>query len=633
MRRSLCAAALLVPVLAGCTSARPPAHPSPAAPDPTVQAAPYRLASFDSCAPLLRSLKDAAKASVGPYGLPSGHGSRVLVPAAATPGARGPAESDAPGAAGSPEHSGTNVQEAGVEEPDLVKTDGRRIVLVSGNMLRVVDAATRRQTGSLALPDVGYGGQLLLSGDRALVIGGMGMGYTGSPIGPRHPTPYLPQGVTGLSLVDLSGAAPRLLGTLSFNSIEVDARQVGSTARIVLSSIPDLTFPYLPGARTDALRIAANRKVIERAGIDAWLPKWTLTAAGRTESGRVDCGAVSVPAKFSGGDLLSVLTLDLSADLGNGDPVTLATDGDLVYATATNLYVANDRRWEFFGDAARAARASTEIYQLDISGTARPRLLASGLVPGSLLNSYAMSEYQGRLRVASTVGLAPKQSSSVTVLARDGSRLRVTGSVGGLGKGEQIYAVRYAGPVAYVVTFRQTDPLYTVDLRDPDHPAVAGELQLTGFSSYLHPQGADRLIGVGQEATTAGRTTGMQVSVFDVTDPARPARTARLVLSGMYPTLAQEPHAFLYWAPTGTVVVPVASDGAAGRPRGGALVLHVGDGSITQVGSVRGAGEEAWSSSLRSLVVGGTLWTLTYDHLLANDLGTLAPLASLAITG
>ena len=97
------------------------------------------------------------------------------------------------------------------------------------------------------------------------------------------------------------------------------------------------------------------------------------------------------------------------------------------------------------------------------------------------------------------------------------------GRVGGLGRGERVYAVRFVDDVGYVVTFRQVDPLYTLDLSNAERPRVLGELKIAGYSSYLHPIGDDLLLGIGQDATEQGRTLGTQLSLFDVSDLRRPA--------------------------------------------------------------------------------------------------------------
>src|SRR5207248_11531101 len=139
-----------------------------------------------------------------------------------------------------------------------VKTDGRRIVTVTGGVLRVVDAATRRITGALRLgPDGGYYGEdsLLVAGDRALVLRAGYGAYDGGVVADRAPGPAEPPGGPQVVLVDLAAASPRLLGTLSLDGRYLDARMVGSTARVVLSSTPRIDLGYDPRAATDAQRL------------------------------------------------------------------------------------------------------------------------------------------------------------------------------------------------------------------------------------------------------------------------------------------------------------------------------------------------------------------------------------------
>ena len=143
-----------------------------------------------------------------------------------------------------------------------------------------------------------------------------------------------------------------------------------------------------------------------------------------------------------------------------------------------------------------------------ISGSDRTQYRASGEVTGWLLNQFSMDEHKGNLRVASTDSPPfwdlGSSESLVTVLAERNGRLEEVGRVGGLGKGEQIQAVRFLGDLGYVVTFRQVDPLYVVDLSDQAKPRVAGELKILGYSAYLHPLGENLLLGVGQDATKQG---------------------------------------------------------------------------------------------------------------------------------
>jgi hypothetical protein len=642
-------------LLAGCT-AESQATPPPVGP----AGGRFQLVAFDSCADALAGLRAAAKAYVGPWGFGGD-------PRRAQSALGGPAPVGAPEAAGAvgdrsadqaaPSYSGTNTHEAGVDEPDLVKTDGRRIVTVSRGKLRVVDPATRRLTGTLDLTPGAdrYGwaeANLLLHGDRALLLvpAGGSPAY-GLPEAAPGAAPA-PADIVGprLIMVDLSGA-PKIVGEYRIDGDLIDARQTGATARVVVRSAPRLVFPPRERA-SDAQRLAANREIIERAPEDAWLPRYEVRTGGGTNTGRVGCDRVSRPPTYSGTAMVTVLSFDLGgATLGDGDPVTVVADGNTVYSNGANLYLANDQRWRVMPallrqDAVPDPRDEvTEIYQFDTAKPGRPRYVAAGSVPGWLINQYAMSEWQGHLRVATTSGRTwgsnPKSSSTVYVLRVDGKALTETGRVGGLGKGERIYGVRFVGGAGYVVTFRQTDPLYTVDLRNPAAPTVTGELKITGYSAYLHPVGDGRLLGVGQEATSQGQRQGVQVSLFDVSDPARPTRLAQHHVRQSSTEAEFDPHAFLYWPDTKLVVLPVTTYGGAApggkplRPTAGAVALRLTDGGFTEVGPVDHAESRdpgAAGMIRRSLVVDGVLWTVSDAGLKASSLSTMDTLGWLPMT-
>ena len=601
-------------VLSGCTG------PEPGRPPETTLGA-LRLVAFDSCGEALRGLMSAADPYVGPYGLldPAYRGGDIAAPQADSAGAPGPTV-PSPVA---PQHSTTNVHEAGVDEPDLVKTDGRRLVSLVGGRLRVLDLASRRVTVVSGIP-AGEPTQLLLHGDRALVVVPFGAGGWPRP-------PDRPAGARFL-LVDLTGAG-RILDSLTVDGMFVDARQVGGVARLVVRSGPRLRFVQPDGRRSPDAARTENRRVVARSSVEDWLPRYELDSGGTRRQGRlVDCARMTHPAAYSGTSMLTVLTVDLGGRLGTGDPVGIVADGDVVYGTATSLYVAAQEGLvgvpgPAWGRAPlpRGRSPRTEVHKFDLTGAGPPRYVASGSVAGGLLDQYALSEHDGRLRVATTVDVGdggdaccdgpPRTESAVTVLAQRGDRLVQVGRLGGLGQGERIYAVRFLGPVGYVVTFRQTDPLYTVDLHDPERPRVVGELKISGYSAYLHPVGGPTLLGVGQEATREGRRLGTQVSLFDVGDPARPRRTAQYHLAAGSSEVEFDPHAFLYWPASGLAVVPVMvpyldrGPGRATRPAGvGALVLRVKDGRLDHLGMVRHPGG---SMIRRALVAGDTLWTVS----------------------
>jgi hypothetical protein len=622
----LCVAA--VTALAGCTADQTDDRPTPPKPLP---ASAMRLVAFDTCDQLTKDLRAAAKAAVGPWGFP---GTGMAIDAigregAARTGMDAPsANKGAPAAApGTPAFSGTNTHEQDADEPDIVKTDGRRIVTVDRGILRVVDPVSKRQTARLDLGAESVGeNDLLLSGDKALVlVNGYGRGYV------TDKRAYAAEsGRTRVLLVDLAGE-PRVISRFEGSGSMVDARQTGSVARVVLRSQPRIVFPDQPNVTDEDKRVAANRKVIDKSDAADWLPSWSVTTGGTTDKGTVSCGQVSRPSEYSGSAMLTVLTFDIADDkLTSGDAVTVVADGDTVYGNGTSLYVTNDQRWrlaEWRGRSKSAVKPQTEIFRFGLAGAARPTFEASGSVTGWLLNQYSMSEWDGHLRIATTDDKTER--SAVRVLKRQGRELEQVGEVDGLGKGERIYSVRFIGPRGYVVTFRQTDPLYSLDLSDPAKPQVTGELKITGYSAHLQPAEDGRLIGIGQEANTRGVTQGTQVSYFDVSDPAKPRRLAQHHISGGHSEVEWDPHALLYWPATKLLVVPMTtySPNDAVQPNG-AMAMRVTDDGIEQIGTLRQpAGDDVQRGYApgirRSLVIGDTLWTLSEYGLQASDLSTL----------
>lgn len=619
-----------------------PANPAERVPiDLTDQ---VKLVSYTDCDEMLAGLREAAAKHVTPWGLDG------MVPTLArdTAAVAEHLSTTTPGAAEAT-HSTTNVHEAGVDEPDLVKTDGRRMITVTRQVLRVIDTATRRVTGTLRLTPQEQGwapANLLVSGDRALVLfhgGFMPLGAVAEdrpgPAGPRY------------VLVDLSEQEPKVLGALTVRGVHVDARQVGSTVRIVVRSRPEFAFPRqdpdLPGEKL----LQRNRQTVLTAPIEAWLPVYEIESGGRSRTERVSCDRVSHPAEFTGTSMLTIHTIDLNGDLSGAPPISVAADGDTVYGTRSSLYVTSNPNWwappietvsSGPGEAPDARSGSgdpgaptrpperTQVHRFDISAGGTPRYVTSASVPGRLLNQYSLSEHAGHLRVATTggaqtFGASPATSESgVYVLAAD--TLRRVGEVTGLGRGERIYSVRFMEDLGYVVTFRQTDPLYALDLRDPAAPKVTGELKISGYSSYLHPGGPGRVIGIGQEADDEGRIQGTQISLFDVTDPAQPRLRSRFHERGAGSEAEWDPHAFLYWPRSELAMVPI-TDWREGKGSA-ALVLRVTDAEISKIGTIEHPAtrqiDGPFDQSIRRcVVIGDSIWTVSDLGLKVSDIATL----------
>jgi hypothetical protein len=305
-----------------------------------------------------------------------------------------------------------------------------------------------------------------------------------------------------------------------------------------------------------------------------------------------------------------------------------------VYASNDSLYVATQRFTPPPSDSTEPPPPlTTAIHRFDISERNKTTYSASGEAPGYVLGQFALSEYKGVLRVASTSSPvwwsgAPRDQtqSYVSTLKQVGDLLLPLGRVGGLGSGERITGVRFLDDAGYVVTFRQTDPLYTIDLSQPNDPKVAGELKLLGFSAYLHPVGDGLLLGIGQDATDQGRQLGTQVSLFDVSQLDRPRRLSQARVGGASSSEAEyDHHAFLYWAPQKLAVLPVAIYDGKSNPFNGAIGYRVGKSRIDEVGRIeQDTGQQYAPGIRRSVVVGSRLFTVSDLGAEASTLSSLA---------
>jgi hypothetical protein len=219
----------------------------------------------------------------------------------------------------------------------------------------------------------------------------------------------------------------------------------------------------------------------------------------------------------------------------------------------------------------------------------------------------------------------------VTVLADRGGALTPIGQVSGLGRGEQIYSVRFLNDVGYVVTFHQVDPLFTIDLSSPTAPRVAGQLELSGYSAYLHPVGRGLLLGIGSDVGAGNEPSATQLELFDLSDPAAPKLLQRTTLGdGSSSEVAYDHHAFLFWPPTGLAVLPVqvytAQPNGPERQQGfvGAIGFHVARSGIAEVGRIEHDPVGGFVPAIRrSIVVGDRLFTISDGGVMASGLSAL----------
>ncbi len=568
------------------------------------------LVRFDDCATLLDYLHTEYSARVGPWGFDSGgwfgpmpmmaFEDEAMAEAAAASDFAGADAAASPVAAAAPvegvDFSGTNVQEEGVDEADIVKTDGSRIFTLSAGRLVVVDAGGRSAVGEVAVAD-GWSRELFIDGDSLLLITQSSSEAAGGA-------------ETVLQRIDVSGGEPQIVQTVNVQGSYISARSVGGTARVILRHDPQWSFPFVFPQNEDAEDVAeaANRAAVLNSTLDDWLPHYTVGSADSSSGSlMVPCGDVHAPSVFSGFGVTTVISVPVGGDFDPASSTAVTAPGDVVYASTGSLYAATTR-WIEDGlddDSRRAAWRDrrTSIHRFDISGAAAV-YAASGEVPGVIHNQFSLSEHNGYLRVVTTVGdpWGDESESKVRVLSTDGDMLAEVGAVGDIGRGEQVQSVRFVGDVGYVVTFRQIDPFYTIDLSDPADPRILGELKIPGFSSYLHPISDTLVLGVGSDADAEGRVTGAKVSLFDVSDLAAPREVAVWTAPDGWNDIGWDHRAFLWWAPESLAVIPVT----VWNDWSGAVVLRVADGTITEVGRVDHVveGEEPGRTDCRRLTVG-----------------------------
>ena len=587
---------------------------------------PRALTPFADCSTFLDHVKAEAAERVGPYGLtgnPWGYwggedfvvdemtAEEAAMDDAAQPASAGDSGDSASGGEGS--FTGTNVQELGVDEPDIVKTDGTRILAVTENRLSYIDVTgAPTLTDTIVIPE-GWGHELFIRGDRALLFTNGGQwGYpmpidvavlddaeadfaTDDIVDDFAPEQFGP--ATVIIDVDLSNPADlRIVATMRIEGQYLSARAIDERVRLAVTSPPSqLPWLYPQNQNGEARAEEANRAILAESTLDDWLPGYQLDANGSTTSGNLlSCERAHRPAEFSGFDMVSIVDLDLGTGLAGAadriDAVGVLAGGQTVYSSTDRMYVATTK-WlgqDMVDDADRVQEWSedfeTDLHSFAIAAGEPTRYVASGTIAGSLLNQFALDEHEGYLRAITTDG-SPwtrdgQSETHLVVFQEQGDQLVPVGEVGGLGKGEQLYSARLMGDIGFAVTFRQVDPFYVLDLSDPTNPRVVGELKIPGFSTYLHPVGDDRVLGIGQAATEDGRTTGLKLSLFDVSEPADPREIAVWTEPDSNSPVEYDHRAFQMFG--STAIVPLQSWTGDFN---GAVLFDIGD-DITELGRV-----------------------------------------------
>lgn len=461
----------------------------------------------------------------------------------------------------SPDYSTTNVQVAGVDEADIVKNDGQYIYMIKGRSIRIVQAAPvgeMKELSRVVVDDTSYyPTEMFVTGGTLVAVGNT---YD-QKIGTTQTVVYI------YDVTDRSNA--KQVRRLSFEGSYVSSRRIGGHAYFVMNAYP-------------RYQLYDNLEKIQPADI---VPTFTDSKSGATTP-VVGCDAIRIFPRYDQPNFLVVagVSLDNAADASVVRQAYLGS-GNTVYSSAENLYVATEKyRYNDFATyniwAPPITQVSTELYRFELSN-GNVTYKTTGEVPGTLLNQYSMDEKGDTFRLATSVGdfwsgSANQPNNQLYVLNKNNLGTTL-GKVDDIGKGEKIKAVRFMGERAYVVTFKNTDPFFVIDLSNASVPKILGELKIPGYSDYLHPYDENHIIGFGKEAVDASQFPelnqggfvpggdnfawyqGMKLAMFDVTDPTNPKEMFKEVIGdrGTQSELLYNPKALLFSKERGLLAFPI----------------------------------------------------------------------------
>jgi uncharacterized secreted protein with C-terminal beta-propeller domain len=506
--------------------------------------------------------------------------------------------------------SGTNNQEAGVDEADIVKTDGYFIYVLNNNKLRILGVPEFGQledVSSLALE--GNANQMLIGENRAIVFSNI---YAWNlpedhplraHIGQQDPEwgwYWHGNALTKVTVIDLdeARAAPTVTRELYLEGNYLTGRRVESNVRMASYSmfdVPGLQYwPELPDAYWNlgplnparagqvndavAAAIAHNEQIIADTQLDDFLPRLFERLGANVYPYGFDnegCANFSVSQDGQSRGFTSLLTVDLDANVLSVESDHVMSNWPVLYASEDTLILAELAQdwWWYWGN--EGFTEATNLHRFDITGS-DTTYTGSGRVAGVVTDQFALDVHEGQVRVAATQGQWGRwwepepepPTTAVTVLEGD-SMLVPIGMVGGIAPDERLWSVRFTDNEAFLVTFMNIDPLWTIDLSNPRAPQVIGELEVPGVSTYIHPMDEDHLLTIGIAGTMDGLDWGTtQLSLFDVGDFANPALDSSLQLSPgnvndgwsySYSEATYEHKAFQYWGPQALLAIPLST--------------------------------------------------------------------------
>ncbi|REK71436.1 beta-propeller domain-containing protein [Paenibacillus paeoniae] len=495
-----------------------------------------------------------------------------------------PQVSEANGEAGTPgiDYSQTNIQVSGVDEADWAKTDGRFIYQISGSRVVITDIANPDKPRLAS--ELTYGPeeqfqpeQLYVDGTRLIVIG-HATDYGLNTIQPQSeqltvlpesksvsllPPPQIKQSVKSYIYDLQSNGQPKLKRTLEQEGSYLSSRKIGDALYIITNKFyrnyslyaksKGLHLDASTGQQTDFKELAASFQT-----------NYTDSAVSDKPQS-VSLNDIHYFPDILNYSLLLVGSIDLGQPEGQLQVSAYLGSGDRIFVSQRHLYVSQ----MIHKAKGSAFEMITKFhkFRLDYGSVL---YMGEGTVPGYVTDPFSMNEHEGYFRVALTNGDLtsehPGESSQIYILDE---KLRIVGKVDGIAPGERMYSVRFMGKRAYMVTFRKVDPLFAINLSNPQQPKILGQLKIPGYSDYLHPYDENHLIGFGKDTTeikslgssneTVAIAKGMKVALFDVSDVSQPKEKFKEIIgdSGTHSELLNDYKALLFSKEKGLLAFPV----------------------------------------------------------------------------
>jgi len=433
---------------------------------------------------------------------------------------------------GSSSHNSTYVQATGVDEADCVKTTATHIFYLNGNTIHIFSAEGKnaKEVGTVEGTENYYFSDFYVSGDRLITLGEQ----------------YQDSNTTEAVVYDISDvSAIKKTGSFSQSGSYLSSRMIGDTLYMVSN--------HYSRNEIDLPRIGSAVSTADSATMD--------------EIPYTDIFSVETPTNSN---FLVVSRVDVNTDAQVTKSKAILGSGNIIYCNQKNLYVTayefapevysnlfksvDGNYWDSYG-------ADTQIIKISLADGID--FVASEKVDGMVNNQYALDEYNGKLRVATTS--RDSEQNEINNLYVLDENLRQLGSVTGFAQNESIKAVRYINDTAYVITYEQTDPLFVIDVSDPSQPAIKGEVKISGFSTLLVPVDDNTLLGIGYHTTDITESDaamemqdGVKIVTFDVSDKSDPKVLDTQIFENYYSAVQNDPKALLVNFERGDFTIPMS---------------------------------------------------------------------------